>query len=377
MADDLSIKDTNETYAQLAALFEHLLNQNDEAIRRDPALAESLARLSNEAQRRFEDSQRSQPVPPDGGLSDLLGFSEEATDRLTDLSPPPLLPSIDEAVVSERLLGVADLYYVMKMEAAEVFRSVTALQQLFRRGQTRLSNGPGAYRLYKFDQQKILRSTQRERLEAYARVFGYGPRDTGFGKRNESFHGLFAHFITQVSRFFRDTRISALFQQGGSRAGERAFGSIAMVRRSGLNVRANLKQASYGHVNVLRIEAMQMLQQAFAIFDSDDVKTEYGAEDGWDALHQIARRHLKGAQNTTRNIRLAETGREIIIWLAQPYLQATTRAAFETALLKIGDSCDEWLTTSASGGIIESSDNRIDSENVVALHPSRSRPLFS
>ncbi|MEM7524731.1 MAG: hypothetical protein AAF360_13425 [Pseudomonadota bacterium] len=358
MADSIDTRRRDETYAKLAALFQHLLGQSDEALRRDPSFAEGIASLSDEAQRRFEEARQDDPAPPDGGLADFLGFGADGAATLGDVEAPPLLPSIDEAVTSERLLGAAGLYYVMRMEIAGLFRAVTALQENFRSGDTRLTDGEGAYRFLKFDDQKTLRSSQRERREAYARVFGLGAPSNQSARRNAAFSGLYLNFIQQVSHFFRDTRISTLFQQGGALAGDRACGSIAMVRRAGLNLRGNLKQASYGHVKVLRIEVMQMLRQAHAILDADDVKRAYGAEDAWDALDQVHRRHQRSAGHFTGSVasqvRLAEAVREILIWLAQPYPQASNRATFETALLRIGDACDEVLTTKGASGRIAS-----------------------
>lgn len=39
------------------------------------------------------------------------------------------------------------------------------------------------------------------------------------------------------------------------------------------------------------------------------------------------------------------TGRSILIWLAQPHILLNGRAQFDTALLKIGEAGEEWLTT--------------------------------
>lgn len=39
------------------------------------------------------------------------------------------------------------------------------------------------------------------------------------------------------------------------------------------------------------------------------------------------------------------TGRSILIWLAQPHILLNGRAQFDTALLKIGEAAEEWLTT--------------------------------
>jgi hypothetical protein len=49
------------------------------------------------------------------------------------------------------------------------------------------------------------------------------------------------------------------------RALDPSFGSIAIVRRSGFDLRNNLKFTSFGHINVMRVELMQLLCEAFLI----------------------------------------------------------------------------------------------------------------
>ena len=50
----------------------------------------------------------------------------------------------DDTVTSERLLAIADLYYLYQHERMGVFRAVLKMQELFRAGQVRLSSGEGA-----------------------------------------------------------------------------------------------------------------------------------------------------------------------------------------------------------------------------------------
>jgi hypothetical protein len=372
--DIFTTEDTLQGREKLSKLFDILLTQYDEALRRDPEFAQTLSQLSNEYERRIDESLSRRAPPLDGGLASLVGLGDDAAEDLGHVPPPVLLPSIDESVASERLLAVADLYYVMEIERTGILRAVLALQDLFKRGQLRLSDGPGAYNLYKFDQQKTLRYSGRERFRAYARVFGFG-RGGPEAPRNTPFFSLFNGFVSSVATFFRDTRISSLFHEHRAPSPrELSFGSIATVRRSGLNLRENLKRASYGHVNVLRIEALQILRQAFAILEASDIKREYGAEDGWDALEQIMLRHLQEDTAPAMRARLATSGRQILSWLAQPYILSANRTTFETALLKIGDSCEEWLTTFESLDIMRENDSESEPDsNIVRFRRRHAR----
>ena len=47
---------------------------------------------------------------------------------------------------------------------------------------------------------------------------------------------------------------------------------------------------------------------------------------------------------------MAINGRDILRWLAQPYILSADRAHFETLLLDIAEDCEEWLTSAESVG---------------------------
>src|SRR5205807_4350404 len=154
-----------------------------------------------------------------------------------------------------------------------------------RAGAVRLSGGPGAFALYQFDRREVLRYTTRDRLAAYRRVLGYGdspvPADT---RPNNDFHKLFTHFNNQVTLYWRDKRISDVIRE---RAYDPSFGSIAVVRRSGLDLRNNLKWTSFGHLNVMRVEVMQLLEEAFRILEADDIIRLFGAANAWDVVEEV------------------------------------------------------------------------------------------
>ncbi len=285
----------------------------------------------------------------DGGLAGLVGIGDATTDDLGSVSYNVNVPAYDESVTSERLLALADLYYLYQHERVGVFRGVLKLQELFRSGQVRLSSGPGALALYRYDRRKVLRYTRNDRMRAYRRVFGYTNANPPTGsKPNEAFHALFTNFNTSVATFFRDHRISSLFT-GANPA--QSFGSIAEVRRAGLDLRSSLKQASYGHVNVMTVELSQLLDEAFEILGADDVMHLFGADNAWDALEELQRRYLKETSWTSQRSRMAITGRQILQWLSQPHIvTAGTAVEFETLLQDISDSTEEWLTSAKSLG---------------------------
>jgi hypothetical protein len=283
------------------------------------------------------------PRPEDGGITELVGLGDDVADSLSEAPVPGPVPEYENTVAAERLRATGDLYYLYQHERIGVFRAASRLQQEFRAGTVRLGDGPGALALYRYDRRQVLRYTQRERHAAYRRVFGYGraalePR----ARANAEFHPLFVHFVTEVARFWRDRRISEVIRHGAT---DPSFGSVAAVRRSGFDLRHNLKWASYGHVQVLRAELLQLLDDAFTIFGAQDIKALFGAADAWDVVEEVLTRYEGARLETSPRQRMAVTGREILRWLGQPAILETSRATFEAALQRVGDHSEEWLTS--------------------------------
>jgi hypothetical protein len=118
-----------------------------------------------------------------------------------------------------------------------------------------------------------------------------------------------------------------------------------------LDLRYNAKNFSYGHLNVLRVEVMQLLEEAFKILEADDIKKLFGAENAWEVIEDVLRRYFREYVNVSPRNRMAITGRDILRWLAQSHILNTARAQFEGLLQEIAESAEEWLTSAQTLGV--------------------------
>jgi hypothetical protein len=292
------------------------------------------------------------PPPADGGDGARAGIGPDATGDLGRVFMPPGVQAYDDDVPSARLMAVADLYYCYQHERLGLFRAVHRLQELFRAGTLKLEDGAGAVGLYQFDLKKFLRYTRDQRMQAYRRVFGYTQAAPPPGARpNQAFHGLLQGFATQIAQLFRDRRI-AFTIRGSAASPDAAFGSVAGARRAGLDFRANLKQSAYGDVNVLSTELLQLLRQAFDILGATDVMRQFGTTTAWDTLEEVLIRHLNEQPQASQRSRMAETGRDLIRWLAHPFVLATSRPEFEGHAEIISEAAEEWITSAQSVGLL-------------------------
>jgi hypothetical protein len=278
-------RDYQSLLDRIGALREQVASRLSADLITNPQLADALTKQIDDLLLGVETADSNTPPPPDKGLAALAGVGPDAAKDFGVTRIPQGVEPYDETITSERIVAVGDMYYLWQHEKIGVFRVVQKLQDLFKAGTVRLSGGSGAFALYQFDRREVLRYTERDRMAAYKRVFNYGGASVLTGSRaNTDFHKLFAHFIHQVTLFRRDKRISDVIRE---RAYDPSFGSIAIVRRAGLDLRNNLKWLSFGHLNVLRVEVMQLLEEAFKILDSPDVKRLFGADNAWDVVEEV------------------------------------------------------------------------------------------
>jgi hypothetical protein len=336
---------------RIAALQETVTDQHAADLIANPQLADALMDKIDDMLEAVVGADQKAKPPPDQGLAQLAGVGPEAAAQFGDTRIPQGVEPYDEQVQSERIIAVGDLYYIYQHEKIGVFRVMRKLKELFQAGAVRLSGGEGAFRLYQFDRRDVLRYTMRDRLAAYRRAFGYGRTPAPSGTTpNVDFHHLLSHFINQVALYWRDKRISDVVRE---RAYDPSFGSMAIVRRAGLDLRNNLKFTSYGHLNVLRVEVMQLLDEAFRILGADDVKNLFGVDTSWDVVEEVLVRYFNERLVTSPRQRMAVAGRDVLRWLAQPHVMKMQRGPFEALLLEIAEPAEEWLTSAQSLGLAQ------------------------
>ena len=335
--------DYDQTNDRIAALLQSTIEAMGPELVGNPELAEVINHMIDDQVDKYTEAQNSKNEAADGGLADLIGLGKDAPADLGQTRVAPGVANYDDTVTSDRILATADLYYIFMHELLGVFRVVDKLQELFRAGTLRISSGEGAYALYRFDKHGVLRYHKRDRLMAYQRVFGYGRGYPTPGTRpNAEFHGLFKHFIVEVAEYLQQKRISEVIRHHAS---DPTFGSIAIVRRAALDLRNNMKNSSYGYVNVLRIETSQALAECFKVLEAPDIMAQFGAQNGWETIELVMWQYFQEPVQASTMNRMAVAGREMIQWLAEPFVLKNDRTQFETLLYRIAEPAEEWISS--------------------------------
>ncbi len=336
-------KDYDQTFDRVAALLQSTIEAMGPELVGNPELAEVLNQMIDDQVDKYTQAQNGKNQASDGGLADLIGLGKDAPADLGQAQISPGVSEYDDGLASERILAIADLYYIYVHEWLGVFRVMDKLQELFRAGTLRISSGDGAYGLYRYDKHNRLRYLLPDRMRAYRRALGYTGADPGAGARpNTAFHPLFEHFIIEVAEYWQQKRISEVIRHHAS---DPTFGSIAIVRRAGLDLRNNMKNTSYGNINVLRIEASQALAESFKVLGAADIMAQFGAQNAWETIELVMWQYFQRSVHASTMNRMAVAGREIIQWLAESFVLNTDRTQFEALLYRIAEPAEEWISS--------------------------------
>src|SRR5687767_8616163 len=109
-------RDYQDLYDRIAGLRQAVTGQLGGELAVNPSLGDALVQQIDAMLRSVEEADAKVPPPPDKGLAQLAGIGPEAADALGEARMPPGVKPYDETITSERIVAVADLYYLYQHE---------------------------------------------------------------------------------------------------------------------------------------------------------------------------------------------------------------------------------------------------------------------
>jgi len=295
-------------------------------------------------EKRFEQYLKDSAGNGQDGFLDMLGFGGNGVPPFGDLSFPYITPDFDDSVIPSQLHAAAELYYIYNHEKMKIFRIVDVLRQLFQAGRMRIQQGPGARGLYLLEKWKPLRYSLRDRMIAYRRVFNYGTAQSPAGAIvNQNFHRQLVAFMTALARYFRDLTIGEVVR-GGQALDEYPFGNLASVQRLGVDLRYALDRSSYGNILALTLETGHYLCTVLELLDTPDIKKAFDANTKWDVAEIVSNRHLGGAAELSQRAKMAESGRRVLLWIANSdFSTSVDPLSFRAEARPFGAHAEAWI----------------------------------
>lgn len=306
---------------------------------------EERMKYEHKFEERFDDLLKESAGDGKDGFLDLVGFGDKGSPPFEDISYPYITPDFDESVIPSQLHAAAELYYICMHDLhMKVFQVIDVLRRLFRLGRIRIQRGPGARGLYLLEKWKPLRYSLRDRMFAYKRVFNYGTAPSPAGAIvNKNFHNQLVAFMTALAQYFRDLLIGEVIR-GGQLIDQRPFGSVATIQRLGIDLRYALDRTSYGNILALTHETGHYLKSILNLLDTSDIKRSFDANTKWDVVEIISNRHLGGAIELSQRAKMAESGRRILMWIADNDFQtAIDPILFQSEARPFGSHAEAWV----------------------------------
>jgi hypothetical protein len=276
-------------------------------------------------------------------FTDLVGLGAQGLQPFDALGVPALKSDFDESVIPTQLHSAADLYFIFQHERMKVFQVAGVLLRLFHDGRMRIQRGPGARALYLIEKHYPLRYKLRDRMLAYRRVFNYGTGPTPTGAVIfRTFHRQYVAFVAAIAQYFRDLLIGQVIR-GSQNLEQRPFGSQATIERLGTDLRWQLDRATYGNIVSLTIETTNYLKTVLEALDTPDIKKAFDANTRWDVIEIVSTRHLGGAAQISQRSKMAETGRQLLTYVADNPFKTTDYHLFQSEIQPLGKVAEAWI----------------------------------
>lgn len=253
------------------------------------------------------------PTQIRAAINDRLAPSTEKVTSTQQIILPDLEKETAQEVQRVNLEAAQAIYFAAMMDEARLFDSVDKLAELFQIGALPLEKGPAGEYLYRYIRQTPDRISPYERRNTYARVFGAAtgdPNGAG-GTMFRNFDELWMRFVSSVSDWYRKNQVENLFATRGN-----FVPSQEQVRKTGLDLAANLSLYCYGGTWFVASELQKNISEYINLLSSPEIRALYGAaRDMWQVIDQISVLEFGQPVNTIRARTKANAGAAIIGWL--------------------------------------------------------------
>lgn len=323
-------------------------------------------------------------------IDDRLSPARDKVTATAQIVLPDLEQSTAQQVQRVNLEAAQAIYFAAMMDEARLFDVMEKLAELFQIGALPLERGAAGETLYQYIRKTPDRISAFERRNTYARVFGTAtgdPNATGAQFRN--FDDLWLRFVSAVSDWYRKNQVENLFASNG-----RYVPSQEQVRKTGLDLAANLSLYCYGGTWFVASELQKDIAAYVDLLSSQEIRSLYGARDMWQVIDQVSVLEFGAPVNTIRARTMANSGAIIIGWLEKkadaisvpgsilidpdaiknPPRRSTSNAINDPSDYDLVTACEQWLAIEGVGQEIVDMKSDASPSAVTTTSPIRVPP---
>ncbi|UCH74053.1 MAG: DUF2853 family protein [Rhodospirillales bacterium] len=298
-------------------------------------------------------------------IDDRLSPSTRKVTSTAEIIIPDLEKNTAQEVLPVNLEAAQAIYFAAMVDEGGLFDTVDKLAELFQIGALPLEKGSAGEYLYDYIRRTPDRISAYERRNTYARVFGVAVGDpNAAGAQFRNFDELWLRFVSAVSDWFRKSQVESLFATNG-----RYVPSQEQVRKTGLDLAANLSLYCYGGTWFIASELQKNISEYVDLLSSPEVRRLYGARDMWQVIDQVSVLEFGRPINTIRARTMANAGATIIGWLeknaeklshpgsvlispaelANPPSRSTANSINDPSDYDLVTACEQWLAIEGVG----------------------------
>lgn len=296
-------------------------------------------------------------------LEGLRGGDEDQAPSAIEIDLPDLDEEVDVEIVVDNLQAMQAIYFSSMLEEIKLYQVADKLIELFNMGLLPLGKGRAGDLLFEYWRKSNERFTEIERLNLYARAFGFPVGEPmPSGAPNREFEGAWIRFVSAVSSLLRQSTLNSLLTSSLPGAV-----SQEQVRKAGRDLAANLSLYGYGVAYFAATDLQGQIRDVIELLSSDEIKSAYGARDMWQVIDQVvALENLGKGGSTVKGRTMATAGSVIIRWLSQhpAELASVGKPVVDQAAVSLGhkspkpmsnptdrdlvDACEQWLAVTGT-----------------------------
>jgi hypothetical protein len=293
-------------------------------------------------------------------LSQVLGGEIDGLASDIDIALPKLDEGTAIEIIAANVRAIAMVYFSAMLEELKYYAVADKVSEHFMVGMLPISRGPAGDKIYAWLREAPNRFSEIERRSIYGRTLGLAQGAAADVLPNREFSDLWFRFLSAVTVYNRDKE-STVYRRIDR----------TTVIKAARDLAVNLSLHGYGVAHFAAVEMQKLIKQIKDMLSRSELLLAYGVNDDRQLVERVSAMYLGGSMNGVRYRTMAQSGGQIILWLADksPLLASEDPMAAEKL-----DLLEERLNANAAAwlAVTGTQDSAVDQYSEPVDMPSQS-----
>lgn len=245
------------------------------------------------------------PLLTENALSVVIGGSVEGNSAGIPVRLPDLDTGTAVEIIPDNVRAVALIYFSAMLEEWKLYSVTEKVVEHFMIGMLPIQRSSAGQKVFEWLKAAPQRLTEIERRGIYGRVLGLAQGNVKEGMPNREFSDLWVRSLSMVSILNRDA-LSTNKKEIDAQQVQKTFRDLGV----------NLSLHGYGIAHFAAVEMQQLVREMKEMLSAPELLRAYGVNDYAQLVERVSAMYLGGARNGVRYRTMAQSGAEIMLWLA-------------------------------------------------------------